>query len=224
MSAACHAIHSSPTFTVALQSMLNGESTGHAKALVLVTDGALGDFSSSNAAATIAKDAGISFVTVGVGSIVEAQLVALASKPELFIRANNFKPEELQSPIDSAAIACCVLSWKVNSLCTPEDCSDSAPGVRLLPTYSAPLLQQPCKTAASIGHLARCQLFLYTGKKQISICEDEAVCYAEVDVAGHKSWVVDHACQTGDSSIGMPENTNCPGEPWLCAQTHAWAS
>ncbi|KAI0557208.1 von Willebrand factor A-like protein [Gracilaria domingensis] len=71
------------------QSQLTGASDP--RVVVLLTDGVNGDMAAATAAADAIKADGITLITIGVGSGVDtANLMALASSPDLFIPVTNF--------------------------------------------------------------------------------------------------------------------------------------
>lgn len=109
------------------------------------------------------------------------------------------------------------------------DCEDGPPSLRLLPTGSDDYYKRPCDTVPDMGGtLRKCETFSLTGRRQISTeCGGLTDCFAEIEINGAKSWVVDHECQreiglfeyicdTQSTPLSTPDNPTCAaGELWV---------
>lgn len=72
-----------------------------------------------------------------------------------------------------------------------------------------PFFRAPCYRAANrVGVLAKCDTFRLTGKRSASSCGD-GNCYAQASTGEGVFWVVDHARNAVESSIGFLNDTRC---------------
>lgn len=72
---------------------------------------------------------------------------------------------------------------------------------------------QPCKAWGVAAPLPKCEMFYFTGKRAAtsSGCNEEPMCYIEVQRGASKVYIAERLCSaTGQSNIGMPSNENCP--------------